>query len=180
MNEILEQLLEGIDFEELKGLKGFSRYLVDLSGKVYDTEKEVWKKNTVNAKGYVYLGLVNDEGKTEVMSLHQIVMAAALEVEVGWWHKFNLVIDHRNSTRNDNHFRNLALISQSENVKKRENIKPYKRFTKEELKELQADFEDLDKMVFGEYHSAYNHLAQKFSCAPITIQTRYLDYKKAQ
>jgi len=180
MNSIFNELLEGLDLTELRELKGYSRYLVDLTGRVFDCEKEEWKKNTVNAKGYVYLGLVSDEGKSEAMSLHQIVMAAALEVEVGWWKKFNLVIDHRNSIKNDNHIFNLQLLTQSENIKKRENVKQAKRFTEEEIEELQNDFEYLDEVVHGEIMNTYGLLADKYECNPITIQLRYLDYKKAQ
>jgi len=178
---IIEQLLDGVDLKELRELKGFSRYLVDIEqGRVLDKETGEFKRNTANAQGYVYHTLRSDDNKSITLSMHQIVMAAALEVSVNWWKRFNLVIDHRNNKKSDNSILNLALITQSENIKKRENIKPYKRFSEEELIELQHNFKYLDEVVHGEIMDTYAKLADRYDCSPQTIQVKYLDWKKAQ
>lgn len=178
---IFEELLEGIDLTELRELKGFSRYLVDIeNGNVIDKITGEVKRNTVNANGYVYHSLRNDEDKSITVSMHSVVLAAAFGVEIGWWKQFNKVIDHRNNKKSDNRFVNLHLLTQSQNLKKRENVKPAKRFTEEELELLQGDFEYLDEVVHGEIMSTYEMLSRKYDVSPNTIQVRYLDYKKAQ
>ena len=180
MNEVLKGLLEELDLDELKELKGFDgRYLVDLrNGRVFDVVADSYKKNTVNSNGYIYHRLVRKDGLDEVVGLHRIVLRAALEVDYDIWRKWNLVCDHRNDLRYDSRFENLQLLTQSENLKKRKALKSKKRFTSEELEQLNQDFELLEA-EHGEFYNAYKKLSKKYKCAPLTIQLRYLEYKRA-
>lgn len=182
MNEILKEILEGIDLTELKELKGFDgRYLVDLrNGRVFDTVTDDWKRNTVNSNGYIYHRLVRKDGLDEVIGLHRIILRAALETDYDIWRNWNLVVDHRNDLKYDCRFENLQLLSQSENLMKRQyKNKKAKRFTEDELSQLEQDFEMLEA-EHGEFYNAYRKLAKRYGCSPLTIQLRYLDYKKAQ
>lgn len=177
--EIFKELMEGLDLTELKELQGFGgRYLIDIkNAKIFDTLTCNYKKNTINAKGYIYHRLNKDDGTSEVLSLHRIVMRAALEVDHDFWRRFNLVVDHRNGAAFDCRFENLQLLTQSENLKKRKSIKKAKRFTQDELDALNKEFEQLEAK-HGELNAIYEQLAKKYSCAAITIQNRYLAFKK--
>lgn len=180
LSGIFDELVAGLDLDEMKELKGFDgRYLIDIkNGRVYDTKTDEYKKNTVNDKGYIYHRLVKANGKDEVISLHRIVMRAALEVDHDIWRKIKRVVDHRNDLPYDCRFENLQLISQSENLKKRRALKNRKRFTEEEITKLNADFEQLEEK-HGELYSIYKRLSKKYKCSVITIQNRYLAFKKA-
>ncbi|POZ56423.1 hypothetical protein LYSIN_01206 [Lysinibacillus sphaericus] len=178
---IFEELVAGLDLDELKELKGFNgRYLIDIkNGRVLDTKLDEYKKNTVNDKGYIYHRLANVDGEDEVISLHRIIMRAVLEVDHDIWRKLNLVVDHRNDLSYDCRFENLQLLTQSENLKKRRALKNRKRFTEEEIAKLNEDFKRLEEK-HGELYSIYKRLSKKYKCSVITIQNRYLSFKKAQ
>ena len=112
--------------------------------------------------------------------MHRIVLRAALDVEYDIWRKWNLVCDHRNDLRYDCRFKNLQLLTQSQNLLKRQvTNKKKKRFSDAELETLYLEFEELEA-EHGEFYNVYKKLAKRYNCASLTIQIRYLDYKKQQ
>lgn len=179
-NEVFASLIEGLDLEKMYELKGFDgRYLIDVkNGRVFDTNLDEYKKNTVNSKGYIYHRLVNPVTKEEeVISLHRIVMRAVLEVDYDVWRSFNFIVDHRNDVPYDCRFENLQLITQSENLKKRKKYNRRPKFTNDELDELYNEFSELN-VRHGELMETYAELAERFNSAVITIQYHYLNFKK--
>lgn len=182
--EIFNELLNDLDLDEMKELKGFNRYSVDIrNGRIFDKVTNDWKVNTKNKRYYTYHTLVNDDGESVTVSLHSCVMAAALETEIGWWKKFNLVVDHRlvelKGTAGYDAFTNLQLITQSENLKKREKFSRRGKFTQDELEQLYKEFAELD-VKHGELMDAYENIAERYSSAVITIQNHYCNYKRKQ
>lgn len=182
--EIFNELLNGLDLDEMKELKGFNRYSVDIrNARVYDRVTESYKKNTPNIRGYTYHTLVNDDDTHVTVSLHHCVMAAALECSIGWWKMFNLVVDHRSvelkGKTGYDAFTNLQLITQSENLKKRQAFQRRGRFSSEELEQLHKSFEELD-VKHGELMDAYERIAEEFNSSLHTIQMKYLQYKRKQ
>lgn len=167
------------EVKELKELPNFSRYLVDIkNGRVFDKLNEDWKRNTINANGYVYHTLRNEDDESITMSLHQIVMDASLE---GFdYRKLNLVIHHVNNDKSDCRFENLHLTTQSNNVKQRILTKKPKCLNPDEIESLHNDFKLLDELEHGFMMSAYSNLAERYQVSKINVQLKYLDYKKAQ
>lgn len=111
--------------ELIKEIKNFSRYLADLeNGRIYkkstDKKDGFWLKLNPNAIGYVYGQFMNDSNEWVTMSLHSMIMAAAVEdnPEIPFWLGKNLEIDHRNSIRHDCRFENLALVTKKLNHQK--------------------------------------------------------------
>lgn len=167
------------EMKELKELPDFSRYLVDVeNGRVFDKLVEEWKRNTINANGYIYHTLKRDDDESITMSLHQIVMDSVLE---GFdYRKLNLVIHHVNNDKSDCGFENLHLTTQSNNVKQRILTKKPKRLNADEIENLHNDFKLLDELEHGFMMSAYINLANKYQISKINVQLKYLDYKKAK
>lgn len=179
-NEVFNELLEGIDLSQRKIIDGLSRYEIDLiKGDVWDTKRGVWLNPKPNARLYKYVNLQTDEpNKRKVISLHSLVMLAALE---GFDYRklfkgLNLVIDHKSGDRTDCSYLNLAIVTQSKNLEGRK-TKPV-RLNQEQLKSLFADFYLIEEAKHGEKHDVYNLLSQKYGCSSHFVQITYLNSKK--
>lgn len=102
--------------ETIKEIPGFSRYLADISnGLIYSKKQDKWLNPQPNDVGYVYTTLTNDFGKSKVVSVHSVIMTAAIESEPSFWLGKNLEIDHRDRNKAHNGFSNLHLCTKKMN-----------------------------------------------------------------
>lgn len=102
--------------ETIKEIPGFSRYLADISnGLIYSKKKDKWLNPQPNDVGYVYTTLTNDSGDLKVISVHSVIMSAAIESEPSFWLSKNLEIDHRDRNKANNRFSNLHLCTKKMN-----------------------------------------------------------------
>ncbi|MFJ3386643.1 hypothetical protein [Lysinibacillus sp. NPDC086135] len=181
MVSIFEEIMEGLDVEELKTVDGMSRYKFDLkNGRIYDCDREIYLDPKPNKRNYCYVNLQKDDKSRKVASVHSLMIYAALE---GFdfrklFKGMNLVIDHKNRKRFDNSWGNLHVIPQSKNLEGRK-TKP-KRLSDDKMQALYNDFILIDKAKHGSKHDTYNYLADRYGCSSHTIQVKYLEYKKAQ
>lgn len=143
MNTILDELKKSLPLEGevLKPIPNFSRYNIDInSGKIFDTKKDRWIKAKSNDIGYVYVGIVNDEGERECHPTHRLVISAATEMGLSFFKKLNLEVDHRDKNRSNNAFVNLKLVTKKQN---HENVRRVKgrRLSAQEVLMLKSEFE---------------------------------------
>jgi len=178
MNNIYKELISGLDLDTLKEIKGYSGYLADLrNGRIWDKKKQDWKVANANKFGYVHVTVRNDEGELKSVSVHHLIMTAAIE---GLDYKgiFGLEIDHLNGDKSNNAFTNLELVTRAENLRRREMNKVMKRLTKEEIEQLLAEYVEAD-LKFGEICDWYHEMAEKFGTHFSTIQKNILKYRNA-
>lgn len=182
MVSIFEELVVGLDLDEMKTIEGLSRYEFDLkNGRIYDLKQEEWlNPSPSKARGYCYVNLQKDNKDRKVASVHSLILLAALDgFDFRKFYKgLNLVLDHKNRKRDDNRFINLNIVPQSKNLEGRQ-TKP-KRLSDEKLQELYKDFILVDKAKHGSKHDTYNYLADKYGCSSHTVQVKYLEFKKVQ
>ncbi|MGE1162571.1 HNH endonuclease [Peribacillus simplex] len=68
-----------------------------------------------NDVGYVYTTLTDDFGDVKVISVHSVIMSAAIESEPSFWLSKNLEIDHCDRNKANNRFSNLHLCTKKMN-----------------------------------------------------------------
>lgn len=106
---------EGIyEVSNLGSIKSLERKVMFKCGKRFYTQNESIKKPTLDENGYLYVNLYRDS-KKKSFKLHQIVAMAFLD------HKpsgVNVVVDHIDNNRLNNHLSNLQVITQRENSTK--------------------------------------------------------------
>lgn len=172
---IYTELLAELNLDQLKEIKGYSRYLVDLKrGRIFNKLRNKWIVSNPNHLGYCYASLQSDNGEYTVKGVHQWVMIAALD---GFdFPKLGLEVDHRNcEDRSNNSFTNLQLLSRTQNLAKRKNMKPIKRLNQDEVNELRNDFKKAE-LKHGEKMKWYEEYAEKYDVCLSTIQTTILEY----
>lgn len=100
--------------KNLKGfkvVKGFSRYLVNEYGKVFDTVKGVFKKQFINNVGYKYIRIKKDDGKYTVTGVHRAVALAFIPNP-----KNKPQVNHLDTNKKNNHISNLEWVTGEENM----------------------------------------------------------------
>lgn len=123
--------------EMIKVIPGFSNYLADLeNGLIYSKNSHKWLNPRPNDVGYVYTNLINDIGEVKVISVHSLIMSAAIESEPSFWLTKNLEIDHRDRNKANNEFANLHLVTKKKNFENVNyvNRKPKKHLTEDEVR----------------------------------------------
>lgn len=63
-----------------------------------------------NDVGYVYTTLTDDFGDVKVISVHSVIMSAAIESEPSFWLSKNLEIDHRDRKKRIIGFRTYIFV----------------------------------------------------------------------
>lgn len=104
-----------LENEEWKPILGYPNYEISNMGRVKKYTKTYNKysllKPTANAKsGYVYISMVNEEGKPKNLSLHRLV---AFNFVDGY--KENDTVNHIDGDKGNNKAENLEWVTQSEN-----------------------------------------------------------------
>jgi hypothetical protein len=170
--------MEEVKGEFIKEIPNFSRYLADVeNGKIYrkPTEKKSgkWLKNTPNAVGYCYVRLTNDDGRSVTVSVHSVIMSAAIESLPSFWLKMNLEIDHRNRKKHDNRFANLHLKTKKQNHENIERISISKRLSNEDVEYIHEEFSKWE----GRKIEFYKLMAEQIGCVWQTIQYHLLGYR---
>jgi len=124
----------------IKEIPNFSRYLANLrTGKIYkkatgDKPGRYLNLNP-NAVGYIYGSFINDSGERVAMSVHTIILGAAVETDPSkpFWLKMNLEIDHLNSCKSDCRFENLHLTTKKLNHQKVDRSTPKSKKLEDEV-----------------------------------------------
>lgn len=101
---------DGYSVSEKGHLKSLSRVVVCKNG-VLKPVKEKLKSSFEGKDGYLYYNLYKNNKKTNVAA-HQLVAMAFLN------HKrqgFEVVVNHKNFNKKDNHYSNLELVTNREN-----------------------------------------------------------------
>lgn len=89
-------------------IPNFSRYYLGTDYKVYNKETNNLVAGSLHTTGYVRLTLINDEGISENKGLHFIVATALVP-------KPELIVNHKDSDKENNHPDNLEWVTYSEN-----------------------------------------------------------------
>lgn len=90
---------------------GFSRYLVTVDGKVFNTVLWQWQKSVRDFHGYRRYTLQNNSGGKTTVLAHRLV------AEIFIPNPNNLpVVDHKDCDPTNNHVSNLRWVSQRDNV----------------------------------------------------------------
>ena len=84
-------------------------YLISSDGAVWSKKTSRFIKSAINKPGYSYVNLRID-GKTKNYSIHRLVVEAFIkEIPEG------MVVDHINSNKNDNRYKNLRIVDRQSN-----------------------------------------------------------------
>ena len=139
-DERLKKLQEELNINLYHLKDGFSKYCVDENGNIYslifDKVINIKSYNAIskitlikkaNKTSYKLVKIINDDKKTKQVLVHHLV-AYAKEKELNKtlnykeFKKFlknnSLNVDHINSKKDDNSFKNLQILTQTENLRK--------------------------------------------------------------
>ena len=155
-DERLKKLQEELNINLYHLKDGFSKYCVDENGNIYslifDKVINIKSYNAIskitlikkaNKTRYKLVKIINDDKKTKQVLVHHLV-AYAKEKELNKtlnykeFKKFlknnSLNVDHINSKKDDNSFKNLQILTQTENLRKYHNEKQLLMIENEKLK----------------------------------------------
>ena len=155
-DERLKKLQEELNINLYHLKDGFSKYCVDENGNIYslifDKVINIKSYNAIskitlikkaNKTSYKLVKIINDDKKTKQVLVHHLV-AYAKEKELNKtlnykeFKKFlknnSLNVDHINSKKDDNSFKNLQILTQTENLRKYHNEKQLLMIENEKLK----------------------------------------------
>jgi hypothetical protein len=100
---------------EYREIPGFSKYGISESGEVIIFKTGKILKPQLNKKGYLRIGLLPDEGKRKWFRVHKLVTMVYLGHEPCG---MQMVVDHIDHNKLNNHVSNLQIISNRENCSK--------------------------------------------------------------
>lgn len=108
------------EMHELTSIPGFSQYMADLQrGKIYSLVSDKFlSKGKPNYYGYCYSTLRDDDGVATPISLHTLILSAALQQTSKEWQLEGLECDHKNGIKHDNRISNLRLVTRKEQYTK--------------------------------------------------------------
>lgn len=95
-------------------IKNFDKYFINENGEVFSNWKGKMKKMNpwLDTRGnYLIIGLVKN-GKRYRKSIHRLVVQNVQGLEI----KKGLVVDHIDGNKTNNHFLNLRIVTQKDNV----------------------------------------------------------------
>lgn len=193
MGNIFDGLVEGIvkDLDinlnkpYYRDLKGFDdKYTVDINnGLIYQKigNELKLKKAEANLIGYCYVNLSGKKEGCRSYPVHQVVMAALLEMRIGEWKRFGFnEVNHKKvgtEWRSVNSWWNLELDTRSGNMSKARKATTRRRLTKDEVMQLRKEFKNVKKNKMQWYFAK----AKELGCSYTTIQYNVLGfYNKAQ
>lgn len=94
-------------------LKGFSGYQIYEDGRVYSLKSNKFLTQFPNAKGYLRVTMVNDDGVSKNMRVNRLVAMAFIENPEGLSD-----VDHIDGNKQNNHVSNLQWMASADNVRK--------------------------------------------------------------
>lgn len=99
--------------EAFKPIDGYSKYLINPVGRVYNHERQAFLQGSVNPDGYVNIRLTDDQGNTKTWGLHRLLGFVFIPYKGSI---DDLVINHINGKKSDNRLENLEWATYQENV----------------------------------------------------------------
>lgn len=102
-----------IDISKFKPIPGFSRYMISEYGDVYSIPRKKILSVSKNWAGYLTVTLVDDKNFRSPRKVHRLVYLTYVGPL-----KDNLVVDHKDDNKLNNHYSNLQQITSSENSTK--------------------------------------------------------------
>lgn len=172
MNEIVQELLAGINLEELRDIPDYSNYAADLrNGRIFNKVTQKWVTASPSKIGYCYAHVKNDDGIAKSIGVHVLIMSAA--VEGLDWKKFNLEVDHVDFDRSNNSILNLMLATRAYNRARRKMAKNKKRLDKSVIDDLRQEYKEL---MHGTKHDWCVQKAAEYGVSYRCIQNNVLGY----
>lgn len=96
-----------------KEIPGYSRYVIDRKGNVFNRSKGHFLEGSINPAGYVNFRIQSDSGVTLTWGRHRLLayvfMNPGEDIE-------NLVVNHKNGIKGDDRLENLEWVTQQGNV----------------------------------------------------------------
>ena len=102
-----------LQFEYFRRIPGFCQYLISPYGLIFNADRYKFLHRTYNHANYLTATLTDDTGFRSPRKVHRLVYAT-----YNGPISDNVVVDHINSVRWDNYFRNLQALHQADNVVK--------------------------------------------------------------
>lgn len=154
LSKLKEMQLKG----KFKIIPNFTEYGVTYHGRVWSRKWNRFLKPSLQAGGYLFVRICNDQGKKKTLRLHQIVMLAFVG-PVPPEH----MIRHLDGNPKNNHIDNLKYGTAQENVndKKLHGTHRARKLTKQEIKEIREKFKPM--------RYTYRMLADEYQVAASTI-----------
>lgn len=99
--------------ETFKPIDGYSKYLINQIGQVYNHERQAFLQGSVNPDGYVNVRLTDDQGNTKTWGLHRLLGFVFIPYQGSI---DDLVINHINGKKSDNRLENLEWVTYQGNA----------------------------------------------------------------
>ena len=113
-----EPVRNEVDLTAYKPISGFERYYVNKKGDIYDSVKNRFVSANPDTKGYLTVGLTDEDGKRHNKRVHIMVAEAFLEVPAELQnYRGRLVVDHKDCNKQNPNVENLHWVTQAENTR---------------------------------------------------------------
>lgn len=100
-----------LQFEYFRRIPGFCQYLISPYGLIFNIDRHKFLHRTYNHANYLTATLTDDTGFRSPRKIHRLVYITYIGPISD-----DAVIDHINSVRWDNYFKNLQILHQADNV----------------------------------------------------------------
>lgn len=143
-------LLSPLDLHPIPSTENstFSNYRADFAGlgKIYSLRYKRHLSHFPNNTGYVYVNLIDDNGKTVNVALHKVIWSAKEKKPLSFLKENNLDVHHIDGFSFNNNPNNLTCLTRKENIcekltKQRMKSKNRKESAREIIS-LRQEFED--------------------------------------
>ena len=113
-NLIWKFVNDDVNCGEFKHIPGFSKYLINSKGELFNQTEQRLQSTYKDANGYVMCGATHDAGRRVIIGIHRLLALAFLE----YTEKVNILdVNHKNGLKDDNRLENLEWSTRSDNNK---------------------------------------------------------------
>lgn len=116
---------QDLDFSEFKEIPNYTDYLISKDGRIFSKKYHKLMSASVDSQGYVYISLVDNNGKRMTKKMHHLLLATFKPEEyakvtkhsgINEYYGVRYVVNHIDGNKQNNSLDNLEVITQSENV----------------------------------------------------------------
>ncbi|MBT2736150.1 hypothetical protein [Bacillus sp. ISL-7] len=105
---------EEVILTPIPAYRGFSNYLADtMSGRIWSKKSNKFLACTPNDNGYVYVTLIDDNGKSNSYGVHRLIMASMSGIPIEQFKRGGIEVDHypNEEEKHNNSISNLQMSS---------------------------------------------------------------------